>query len=346
MSDQVGIKSWIRIALCVAAGVIIAGVVRGNIAGVIVPLTIAYVAARIVRPTARFLSRACHVSEKVGGAVFAVIICGAAIYGITILSGRLVDQLWRMVEDLPRYADRTLELIGKVYDAVPFKSDRMGRSVLEILEGVLREAAGYIGSAVAEFLGSVVQSFPGMIMATLVSAVGFIYLTSDMDGASQSIESLLPSAHSEKIKSGFKDVSGAVFSYLRAYATIMSVNFILLSVGLTIVGAENPLAVGLIIAFVDALPVLGCGTVLIPWALWSFLSGEMMRGAGLLILLGVIYIVRQFLEPRVIGRMTGVHPFVALACVYIGLKLGGIGGMIVAPIILMCVMQVRRGQGE
>ena len=94
------------------------------------------------------------------------------------------------------------------------------------------------------------------------------------------------------------------------------------------------------IAFVDALPLFGCGTVLIPWALWCFFTGEMVRGAGLLILLGVIYIVRQFLEPRVIGKMTGVHPFVALAAVYIGLKLGGIGGMIVAPIVLMCGSRV------
>jgi predicted PurR-regulated permease PerM len=98
-------------------------------------------------------------------------------------------------------------------------------------------------------------------------------------------------------------------------------------------------------AFVDALPLLGCGTVLIPWAAWCFLSGEAIRGAGLLILLGVIYIVRQFLEPRVIGKMTGVHPFVALASVYVGLKLGGVSGMIVAPIILMCVNQYTHREG-
>ena len=127
---------------------------------------------------------------------------------------------------------------------------------------------------------------------------------------------------------------------------IMSVNFIILSVGLTIIGAGNPLASGVIIALVDALPLLGCGTVLIPWAVWCFLSGEAVRGVGLLILLGVIYVVRQFLEPRVIGRMTGVHPFVALAAVYIGLKLGGVGGMILAPIILMCVKQYTLGQRE
>ena len=336
MSDSGGIRQGVRLALWVAVGIIIAGLVRGRIAGVLVPLVIAYVGARIVRPTARVLSRACHVSEKVGGAIFAVIICGGARYIVTALSGRLIDQLWQVVEKLPEYADRAVELISKAYNAIPFKSGRVGGGMIEIFEGVVKEAAGYFGTEIAGFLGSVVQSLPGMLMGTLVSAVGFIYLTADMDGAARSLSSLLPQAHAEKVRSVFLDISGAVFSYLRAYATIMSVNFVILSVGFALVGAENPMAAGLMIAFVDALPLFGCGTVLIPWALWCFFTGEMVRGAGLLILLGVIYIVRQFLEPRVIGKMTGVHPFVALAAVYIGLKLGGIGGMIVAPIVLMC----------
>ena len=264
---------------------------------------------------------------------------------MSALSVKLGGELWSLVDELPRFVDSVLELVRWLSDAIPWRKTEGGGRMMEMLEGVLLEVAEYMGSAVAKLLGSVVSSFPRLLMGTLVSSVGFIYLTSDMDGAAKSIMTLVPERYRERVKSVFVEVSEAVFSYLRAYATIMSVNFVILSVGLTVVGVKNPLLGGVIIAFVDALPILGCGTVLIPWAAWCFLSGEAIRGAGLLILLGVIYIVRQFLEPRVIGKMTGVHPFVALASVYVGLKLGGVGGMVLAPIILMCVNQYNHVDG-
>ena len=337
--------AWLKLTLCVAAGIIVAFTVRGRIGEILLPLILAYVGATAVRPVAKGISKLGHMNEKIAGAVLSVLICGGGIYGASFVSVRLGEELWRLADDIPQLVERVIELVRRLSEALPLGKTDNGR-MMEIFEGILREAAEYMGSSVAKLLGSVVSSFPRLLMGTLVSSVGFIYLASDMDGAAKSIMTLVPERYRERVRSVFLDVSGAVFSYLRAYATIMSVNFIILSVGLTIIGADNPLASGVIIALVDALPLLGCGTVLIPWAVWCFLSGEAVRGVGLLILLGVIYVVRQFLEPRVIGRMTGVHPFVALAAVYIGLKLGGVGGMILAPIILMCVKQYTLGQRE
>ncbi len=332
-------EKWFLKILCVAGGIIIALALRGKVAGMILPLALAYVGARAVRPLVKLLGRVSSSGEKAIGALLAVVLCGGGVYAVSVLSVKLGEELWSLVDELPRFVDRILELVRKVSDAIPWRKTEDGGRMMEMLEGVLLEVAEHMGSAVAKLLGSVVSSFPRLLMGTLVSSVGFIYLTSDMDGAAKSIMTLVPQRHRDRVEKVFTEVSEAVFSYLRAYATIMSVNFVILSIGLTLVGAKNPLLGGVIIAFVDALPVLGCGTVIIPWAVWCFLSGEAIRGAGLLILLGVIYIIRQFLEPRVIGKMTGVHPFVALVSVYVGLKLGGVGGMIVAPIILMCVNQ-------
>ena len=338
-------EKWFLKILCVAGGIMIALALRGRVAGMILPLALAYVSARAVRPLVKLLGRVSSSGEKAIGALIAIVLCGGGVYAVSALSVKLGGELWSLVDELPRFVDSVLELVRRLSDAIPWRKTEDGGRMMEMLEGVLLEVAEYMGSAVAKLLGSVVSSFPRLLMGTLVSSVGFIYLTSDMDGAAKSIMTLVPERHRERVKSVFVEVSEAVFSYLRAYATIMSVNFVILSVGLTVVGVKNPLLGGVIIAFVDALPILGCGTVLIPWAAWCFLSGEAIRGAGLLILLGVIYIVRQFLEPRVIGKMTGVHPFVALASVYVGLKLGGVGGMVLAPIILMCVNQYNHVDG-
>ena len=151
-------------------------------------------------------------------------------------------------------------------------------------------------------------------------------------------ERILPEKYGERVSRMFRGASGAVFSYIRAYLLIMTVTFFELLIGLTAVGVSGALVASLAITLIDVLPVLGCGAVLVPWAVWSFVSGEAGRGIGMLVVFGVIYVVRQFLEPRLIGKMTGVHPFAVLAGMYIGLKLCGVGGMIGVPVALMCVM--------
>lgn len=338
--------STVRLIVSITLGILLAKTLAGNLGGIIFPLVIAYICARLARPPAIFISRACKINPKVGGAVFALILCGAGIYIITTASSRLVNQLWSMLDELPAYAEHVTELaegtIQKLSRLGKGQHGTAGTEAMNMLRSALDKGVEYVGNGTAKFLGSAVQSVPKKTISVFVSAVGFIYLTADMDGAQKSICSLLPQKYADKIKSAVKDVGGAMFSYLRAIGTLAATMFLILSVGLSIIGVKNPLASALIIAFVDALPMLGCGIALIPWALWSFLTGKIAVGVGLLILLVVVYVVRQFLEPRVIGKMTGVHPFVALACVFIGLKLGGIGGMILAPICLMCAVQIKR----
>ena len=342
--DSTNKKPW-WIILCVAVGTLLAGALSGKIGGIIAPVFVAYLLARVARPSAVFLSRLLRVDVKVGGAVYAIILCGVTVSLLVSLSHRLADQLGSVIEDLPRYADGAVEIVNGLSEKIPLLKKGGGEgwsNWVAMIRGTLEKITEYVGTVVAAFLGEVVQGFPRVVVSVFVSAVGFVYLTADMDGAAKSISGLLPEKYADKIRSVFADVSGAVFRYLKAYATLMVVTFLELYVGFAVIGVDNPLAAALIIALVDALPLLGSGTVIIPWAVWAFLSSEISRGVGLLVLLGVVYVVRQFLEPRVIGKMTGAHPFVALACVFIGLRVGGIGGMIVAPIALSCVMQVRR----
>lgn len=343
--NGIGWQSCILIIICAALGFVFAGVISKSFIGILIPLLLAYVAARIVRPSALFISRACHVNEKAGGAVYAVIVAAGFFYLITVLSGKLIGQLWSLMGNLPHYAEEVVGIFGRLYEKLPFKLNAGDDgSMIKIMNSAVSEAASYVAGEAAGFLSSAVRALPGNLMSVFVTVIGFIYLTSDMNGAGESIAALLPVRYSGKITSAFRDAAGAVFSYLRAYATIMTVTFVLLAAGFYIIGTSNPLAAALIIAVIDALPVLGCGSVMVPWAMICFLSHDAGRGIGLLILLAAVYIVRQFVEPRVIGKMTGAHPFVALASVFIGWKTGGICGMIFAPIVLMCFIQIKKNR--
>ena len=167
-----------------------------------------------------------------------------------------------------------------------------------------------------------------------------------MDGIGKSIFSLmcgiLGKERSEKISNTFAGFTDAFFSYLKSYMLLTLVTFSELSAGFLIIGVSSPFAAAFFVAIVDALPLLGCGAVIIPWALWSFIGGNVKRGVMLVVLQIVIYAVRQFIEPKIIGHMTGVHPFVALAVLFGGLKVGGVIGMILAPILLIAVVGMKK----
>lgn len=337
MSDHIRkTRTFPQVLLTAVLALIFAEFFMKYIGSSLLPFVLAYVASRLVRPLGVFLSRQCRVPEKAGCAVFAVLVCIGTVTGAALLSGVLASQLWDMIGNLPDYAEKAAELFGTLLDMLPFSVDSESR-LRPMLSGALTDAAASLASSAAAFLGGIVGAVPGSVFSAVVTFFAFIYLTADPAGIADSIRELLPSGMIRKTERIFGEVSGAVFLYLRTYLTIMTVTFFELTVGLSVIGVNYALAAALIIAVIDVLPVLGCGCVLVPWAVWEFLYGEARRGLALLVLLGVIYLIRQFLDSRLIGRMTGVHPFVALACLYLGWRIGGIGGMIAAPIVLCAV---------
>ena len=135
------------------------------------------------------------------------------------------------------------------------------------------------------------------------------------------------------------DVKKTLFStvgkYLRSYSILMFTTFAELLIFFLIFGFEPALPLAFLIAIVDILPVLGVGTILIPWSLVSLLSGAPWRALILICMYIVVTIVRQVLEPKVIGDHVGMMPILTLFCIWVGLKLFGFGGMFLIPITVV-----------
>ena len=120
----------------------------------------------------------------------------------------------------------------------------------------------------------------------------------------------------------------------------MGITFLILNAGLLLLRVRYPVLAALVITLVDALPVFGTGTILIPWALALFLRGETKTGIGLVILYGAAALSRQALEPRLVGKQVGLNPVLTLLALYTGYRLLGVGGMIVFPIAAMLFKQI------
>ncbi len=340
--EKNGMVWWI---VAVAVGVALSGVLGKVLFGTLLPFASAYVLARLSRPAGLFLSKLWRVGEKTGCTLYAVFVCLGGVVTITLLSGKMVEEAKSLVMHLPEYAEDTVGLIRRLGERLPFSHSSFevgGTSVSEMMLGAAREVASKLGNQAAGMLTSLVQRFSSGVMSGFAFVLSYIYLTADLPGVTRSVREFLPKKALGWIDGWFGEFSGAVFGYFRAYLLLFFGTFLILALGLSVIGAENAFVLAVVIALIDALPVFGCGTVLLPWALWEFLSDRGAFGVGLVVVWLAAYLARQIAEPRLIGKMSGAHPFVALVFLYAGWKVGGLVGMLVSPIVLMAIGEVKR----
>ena len=130
--------------------------------------------------------------------------------------------------------------------------------------------------------------------------------------------------------------------WFRAQLKLMAVTFVLLLTGFLLLRIQMPLVLALTVALLDALPLFGTGTVLIPWGLLAMASGNLRRGTGLLLLYGLAALTRNVLEPRLLGSQMGVSPLLTLLAIYGGYRAFGFGGMLLLPILTMLGAELLR----
>ena len=129
-------------------------------------------------------------------------------------------------------------------------------------------------------------------------------------------------------------IIGTLFVYIRSYAIIMSITFVELSIGLNIAGLEHPILIAALISIFDILPVLGTGGIMLPWVVISLLCGDYSLALTLLVIYLVITVIRNIIEPKIVGKQLGLHPIVTLVSMSVGLQLFGVIGLFGFPIIL------------
>jgi sporulation integral membrane protein YtvI len=166
-----------------------------------------------------------------------------------------------------------------------------------------------------------------------ISAVATFLIIKDRALIRTFVINFLPArSHSRDIISElFKTFSG----FVKAYSILMTITAVMTLVGLKILGVEYALLIGLLVGIFDILPILGPGAIMVPWIMWEFMTSNTSMGFSLLVLYVIITVVRQFLEPQIVGDSIGLHPLATLISLYVGLQVGGVPGMFLGPIIVV-----------
>lgn len=298
------------------------------------PFLIAWGVAFAVRPAAVLLSRKFHIPRRVISATLAAVTILVGISAVVGLGIWGISAAWRFLSDFAT-DERLFEILSRIADPIgSIFGDGEGAARLEeYLGDTLKGAISSLLSTLVDVLTSIVTRVPGVLFFVLVTLIAAVYFAVDLERVNAVVRNVLPgkvTATLTRLKESFLRVG---VRYVRSYLILMSITFVIVLAGLLIMRVRNALFLSLIISLLDVLPLIGVGTVLVPWSIFQLLFGSPAIGVGLIVLLVVHEVVRQFLEPRIIGKSLGLHPIVSLLLLYVGYSLFGLFGLLITPLV-------------
>ena len=302
------------------------------------PFLIAAALAALIERPVRFCKTRLHIPRALASGVLTLLSFAGLGSLLWMALSRILRELYAFLTHLPartellmglaRFLQRLSTHLPEAISSWLFSSfETLVRDGIQIPQGLLSRLGSFATSAAAQL--------PSILFFLLVALIATYFFSTDHERIHHALRAHLPPRWKRLFSDTRREVLRAFASYLRALALLLSLTFAELVVGLTVLRIPYALGLAFLIAFIDAVPVLGTGTVLVPWALARFLQGDFATGLGLLILYGIIVIVRNIIEPKLIGRQIGLHPLVTLISLYVGVRaFGALGILLPIPVAL------------
>ncbi|MBR2615568.1 MAG: AI-2E family transporter, partial [Clostridia bacterium] len=234
-------------------------------------------------------------------------------------------------------------LLNRVEDGIGrFLKRDMENSLTSLIPSLVGRFSEKLLDQMPRIIGSVASFVPKFFLSLLIFVVCTYYFSCDWAGIYQALFGRMKEEKREGLKRNAERMLQSAGRLLRAYGYLFLLTFAQLFLGLVILRVPEAFSRSILIALVDILPVLGSGTVLIPWAAVRFALGNGAGGGAILVLYGIIFLTRQFLEPKILGDSIGLHPVLSLILVICGLSLFGFFGMLLLPLLGVCLIEGMR----
>lgn len=305
--------------------------------GLILPFVISYVAVYFSDRTARRLETRGLKFLRLSRLVIALLTLAAICVGTVFFIRQICILAFGVIGGLLE-GDNLAVLLQRA--TVPIKASLGGMlpdKLSDVLIDALRAFLSSIVSKVGTFVTDIAAALPKFLLGFVITVISIIYLSLDFERIHRSVGKMLsPKIRSTAvfIRKRFLDVG---IRYVRSYALIMGVTFCTVLTGFLILSIKNAVTLALLIAVLDLLPVIGVGTVIVPWGIYSLISGDIFRGVGLLILFLINEIIRQYSEPKIVGKNLDMHPMLTLALIYCSVTLFGARGVLLVPILAVVI---------
>lgn len=267
------------------------------------------------------------------------------IVAIFFIAAYLFDRVKELIGWLSSYVVYIEPTIKEVVDVVnkwsaelpPAAQDLMDK-LIQMVSAGLQSMLVAIVSGLSTFVTNMVTSLPSLFLSVVVAIISSFYILVDYDRVNTSLKKMIPKKMKHIVTGLIFFVKNKLFKIILSYAMIMGLTFVELFIGLLISRTPNALMLAFVIAILDILPVLGVGTVVIPWAIIEIILGKTLYGIFLLVMYLVITVVRNIVEPKLVGGDLGLDPLSTLVAMIVGVKLFGILGLFGLPLLLAFIL--------
>lgn len=315
--------------------------------GYFMPFVIGWFISFIATPLVNWLEKRLKIVKKLGSAIIIVLVLGAiALLGYLAIS-KIVEEVGLFVKNFPNmYEDLEagLRQVGEHFNGIFSRLPQGVQEGLATMAADFDAQAGKIIGGLSEptvtAAGNVAKRIPSILVATIVTLVSAYFFIAQRDEVIVWAKSISPQGVQRRMTMIIDNLKQAVGGYFKAQFKIMGVVGILLFIGFLVLRVNYAVLLAILIAFLDFLPFFGTGTALIPWAVYKIFNGDYKMAIGLLIIYGVTQLVRQVIQPKLVGDSVGMNPLATLVFLYAGYKIGSLIGMILAVPIGMLVINL------
>ncbi len=302
------------------------------------PFVIGWVVAMIVSPVVKILEKRLKIVRKAGSAFVIILVLGVVGFIGYFVVAKLAEEGAGFLHSLPalyKSMEKDLQEISvnmeNFFERLPLSLQQGIQRMEDSLDRLLGSFIEQLGaSTVTSAAGSVAKNLPTIVMGVIMALLSSYLFVAEKNEINEKIKAFLPSSFLHKWNIVWTSLTQAVGGYFKAQLKIMVVVFLILAIGFGALKVNYSLLIAFLTALLDFLPFFGTGAVIAPWAVFKFMSRDYGTAFGLLVLWGISQFVRQLIQPKLVGDSVGMRPFPTLFLLYVGFRIRGVVGMIIA----------------
>lgn len=306
------------------------------------PFVFAFIIAYFISNPAKRISKSTRLPHKFVSFILVLIFYGIIGIILSLIGIKLVSGLAKIISSIPAIYEKQLgPLLITSFDKIENAIYNIDPAIVEMVSEGFNQFVRSLGEHITNFslsllgsLSNIASSLPGFFIKLLLMIISTFFIAIDYDSLTSFVKRQFSPRVNEIIENIREFIVNILFVVIKSYGLIMFITFIELSIGLSIMGIPNAILIGFVIAIFDVLPVLGTGGVMIPWAILELIQRDFKTGIGLFLIYIFATVVRNIIEPKIVGSQLGLHPVLTLMSMFVGAKLLGVVGLFGFPIIL------------
>ena len=307
----------------------------------VLPFPLALLTAALLQRPLASIEKKTKVPKKISAALLVAAFTAVSVLAVFFFAEFLVRGARAVINVIEQNNEALAEIMRRLLEKTSGLLSRLGikdeNSLPSVVSDAIREAALSAVSLLTSMITRLAGGFPGTLFFLFVYLISSIYFSADYKTITASLGRIMPEPLRKYASTGKKQMALALKTAVRSYLLLFLLTFGVLSLGLVLIKTESAIYTAFFISLVDVLPVLGTGIILVPWGLFRILLGETARGVALIALWIASTLMRQLLEPRIVGSELGIGPALSLVSMYVGVRAFGFWGLILAPVAVSVV---------